>query len=68
MAFLAVSGALGHAMTGNLPVEAAVCSALGTVLGGRIAARYANKVKEAMLNKIVGIVFGLLGIAMLAKI
>lgn len=56
MAFISASSALGHAMTGNLPLEAAVYSALDTVLGGKIAARYTNKVKEAILNKIVGIV------------
>lgn len=68
MAFTAASGALGHAMTGNLPAKAAICSAVGTVVGGRIAARYANKVNEAILGKIVGSIFCLLGIMMLINI
>jgi len=33
MAFTAASGAIGHAFTGNLPLEAAVLSGLGTVIG-----------------------------------
>ena len=65
MAFTAASGAIGHALTGNLPLEAAVLSGLGTVIGGRLAARFANKVNEKVLSYIVGVIFGLLGVAML---
>ncbi|HQD53087.1 MAG: sulfite exporter TauE/SafE family protein [Dethiobacteria bacterium] len=65
MAFTAASGAIGHALTGNLPAKAALCSAAGTVAGGRIAARYANKVNEAKLSKIVGAIFCMLGLMML---
>ncbi len=68
MAFTAASGALGHAVTGNLPIMAALYSALGTVVGGRISARYANKVNEATLSRIVGAIFCILGIMMLAGI
>lgn len=67
MAFTAGSGAIGHAITGHLPMEAAAVAALGTVIGGRLSARYANRVDEAMLSKVVGAVFGLLGIAMLLQ-
>lgn len=65
MAFTAASGAIGHAMTGNLPIKAAIYSAIGTVLGGRFAARFANKVNEAILSRVIGGVFGVLGIMML---
>lgn len=68
MAFTAASGAIGHAMTGNLPIKAALCSAAGTVIGGRMAARYANRVNEATLSKVVGSVFCALGIMMLIGI
>jgi hypothetical protein len=64
MAFTAASGALGHAITGNLPAKAALFTALGTVIGGRIAAKYANKVNEAVLSKTVGSIFGFLAIMM----
>mgnify|MGYP000899912905 CR=1 FL=1 len=65
MAFTAASGAIGHALTGNLPLDAAVLSGLGTVIGGRLAARFANKVNERVLSYIVGAVFAILGVAML---
>ncbi|MEN6479290.1 MAG: sulfite exporter TauE/SafE family protein [Anaerolineales bacterium] len=65
MAFTAASGTVGHALTGNLPMKAAAFSAVGTVVGSRLAARYANRVDEALLSKIVGVVFAVLGIAML---
>jgi uncharacterized membrane protein YfcA len=68
MAFTAASGAIGHALTGNLPHEAAICAALGAVVGGRISARYANKVNAAILSKIVGTIFAILGIIMLIGI
>jgi len=67
MAFTAASGTVGHALTGNLPAQAAICSALGTVLGGRIAARYANKANEGVLSKVVGVVFCILGVMMLVR-
>jgi len=65
MAFTAASGAIGHAFTGNLPLEAAVLSGLGTVIGGRLAARFANRVNEKVLSYIVGAIFGILGVTML---
>jgi hypothetical protein len=37
-------------------------------VGGRFAARFANKVNEAVLSKVVGAVFGVLGIIMLINI
>ncbi|MEL7668829.1 MAG: sulfite exporter TauE/SafE family protein [Actinomycetota bacterium] len=67
MAFTAASGAIGHAMTGDLPLRAAAVASLGTVVGGRVAARYANRVNEAVLSKVVGAVFGLLGVAMVVQ-
>lgn len=65
MAFTAASGAIGHAITGNLPLLVAILSALGTVVGGRIAARFANRVNERVLSYAVGAVFAILGIVML---
>jgi len=65
MAFTAASGALGHAFTGNLPMDIAVPSAIGTVIGGRLTAGFANKTNEAVLGKIVGIIFAVLGALMI---
>ncbi|WP_213697673.1 sulfite exporter TauE/SafE family protein [Acetomicrobium sp.] len=65
MAFTAASGALGHAFTGNLPMDIAIPSAIGTVVGGRLTAGFANKTNEAVLGKIVGIIFAVLGALMI---
>jgi len=65
MAFTAASGALGHAFTGNLPIGIAIPSAIGTVIGGRLTAGFANRTNEAILGKIVGIIFAVLGVLML---
>lgn len=65
MAFTAASGALGHAFTGNLPIDIAIPSAIGTVIGGRLTAGFANRTNEAILGKIVGIIFAVLGVLML---
>jgi len=65
MAFTAASGALGHAFTGNLPMAIAIPSAIGTVVGGRLTAGFANKINEAVLGRIVGIIFAVLGALMI---
>ncbi len=65
MAFTAASGALGHAFTGNLPMDIAIPSAIGTVVGGRLTAGFANKIDETILGRIVGIIFAVLGALMI---
>ncbi|HOP95732.1 MAG TPA: sulfite exporter TauE/SafE family protein, partial [Dictyoglomaceae bacterium] len=64
MAFTAASGAIGHALSSNLPFKAAIFGAIGTIIGGRFAAKFANKVNETVLSKIVGGVFAALAIMM----
>ena len=64
MAFTAASGAIGHALSSNLPWKAAIWGAVGTVIGGRIAARFANRVNERVLSKVVGSIFAALAIVM----
>ena len=64
MAFTAASGTIGHAISSNLPLKAAIYGAIGTLIGGRFAARFANKVNEGILSKVVGGVFGALAVIM----
>jgi len=64
MAFTAASGALGHAFSSNLPLKAALFGSAGTFIGGRLSARFANKVNENVLSKIVGGLFALLALVM----
>jgi len=43
----------------------AIPSAIGTVVGGRLTAGFANKIDETILGKIVGIIFAVLGALMI---
>jgi uncharacterized membrane protein YfcA len=63
MALTTASGALGHALIGNLPYMAFGGIATGTVLGSFASARFANQVNERYLGKAIAVIFGLLGIA-----
>jgi len=65
MAFSAGSGTIGHALTSNLPLRAAIIGSIGTIIGGRLAARFANTINEKVLSKVVGGVFAVLGVVML---
>lgn len=65
MAFTAASGTIGHALTSNLPLNASLIGSAGTIVGGRFAARFANKINEKALSMVVGGLFVVLAIAML---
>jgi len=65
MAFSAASGTIGHALTSNLPLQAAIIGSIGTIIGGRLAARFANTINEKVLSMVVGGVFAVLGVVML---
>lgn len=65
MAFTAGSAAIGHWVTGDLPFDIAVAGSVGTIVGGRLAAKYANKVSEKVLCMAATIVFVGLAIAMI---
>ncbi len=65
MALTTASGAIGHALIGNLPYLAFGGIATGTVLGSFASARFANQMNERFLGKAIAVIFGLLGIAVL---
>jgi len=67
MALTALSGAIGYALNGYISPLAFILVGAGAIVGGRIGAVYANKVPEASLSKIIGIVFIALGIIMIAE-
>lgn len=62
MAFTAASGTAGHLITGDLPIKIAIFGTIGTVIGSRISAKYANRVNEQVLCKVGAVLFSLLGI------
>lgn len=67
MTLTALSGAIGYALNGYVSPLAFILVGAGAIVGGRIGAVYANKVPEASLSKIIGIVFIALGIIMIAE-
>jgi uncharacterized membrane protein YfcA len=67
MTLTALSGAIGYALNGYISPLAFILVGAEAIVGGRIGAVYANKVPEAPLSKIIGIVFIALGIIMIAE-
>ncbi len=67
MAFTALTGALSHFVIDGMPnLWCLVFCVLSTLLWARIAAKIANKADAKTLNRTVGIVLVILGIAVLA--
>ena len=64
MSITALSSTIGYAVRGNFDLTLGCLLALGAIVGGIMGSRYANKVNEKTLQKVVGICFMSLGIAM----
>ena len=64
MAITALSSTVGYAMRGNINIILGSFIAAGAVLGGVLGSRYANKVNEKTLQKVVGICFMAMGVVM----
>lgn len=61
MAITACSGAVGYALHGNIQPIAGLILGTSAAASGMASARFANKVNEKILSKIVGIIFIILG-------
>lgn len=68
MSFTAFTGAVSHfSISGSLPdIPALILCILFTLIGARVAARFANKAPAKTLNRATGVVLSVLGIAMVA--
>lgn len=66
MALTTFSGAIGHALIGNLPYMIVLFASVGTVLGSITSARFANRMDEEALGKAIAVVFGILGVILIA--
>ena len=64
MALTATSGTIGYAIQGNVDFQTGAIIAVAAVVSGLLGARIANKVSENILNRIVGSVFGIIGVLM----
>jgi uncharacterized membrane protein YfcA len=62
MGLTTASGALGHAMIGNLPLLPMIGASLGTILSGSLASRFANQINEQALGRVIAVVFGIMGL------
>lgn len=68
MTFTAFVGAVSHfAFAEGAPDPAAlICCVLFTLIGARVAAKFANKAEPKTLNRVTGIVLTVLGVLMIA--
>ncbi|MDF2880833.1 MAG: putative permease [Clostridiaceae bacterium] len=66
MAITALSSTAGYAVRGNIDFILGVFLSFGAVAGGILGSRYANKVNEKTLHKVVGICFMAMGAVMTA--
>lgn len=64
MAMTALSSTVGYVYRGNIDLILGCFLSVGAVIGGIIGARYANRVNEKVLQKVVGICFFCLGVVM----
>lgn len=64
MAMTALSSATGYAIRGNLNFILGCFLSIGAIIGGTLGSRYANKIDEKTLQKVISIVFVFLGVVM----
>lgn len=64
MAITALSSTVGYAIRGKIDILLGSFLAAGSILGAVLGSRYANKVNEKTLQKVVGICFVVMGAVM----
>lgn len=60
-----LSGCLGYSIRGNINLSYGLILMIGITIGGRLTAKYANKIKEKALSELVGIIKITLGVSMI---
>lgn len=65
MAITAFSSTIGYAARGNIDFGVGSLLSAGSILGGILGSRYANKINEKTLQKIVGMCFMAMGVVMI---
>jgi uncharacterized membrane protein YfcA len=59
-----LSSTIGYAYRGNIDLILGCFLSIGAVIGGILGSRYANRVNEKTLQKVVGVCFMCLGVVM----
>ena len=67
MAFISLSGGIGHFINREFPIFAVVVASLGAIIGAIVSARYANKNTEETMFKIAGVILILISFAVVFK-
>jgi len=62
MAITACSGAVGYGLNGKINLLSGLILGFSAAASGIESAKFANKVNERVLSKIVGVIFGILGV------
>jgi len=65
MMITAVSGVIGYALQNSIQPLAGLILGLSAAGSGMASAKFANKINEQTLSKIVGVIFIILGIIMI---
>ena len=67
MAFIALSGGVGHFINRPFPLTDILIASAGGVIGAIVASRYANAVSEEKMFKVAGIILLLISFFLLSK-
>jgi len=65
MSFTALSGVIGHASLGNVNLLTGIALAFSAILTGIYCARYASKISEKSLSRLMSGVYIILGVVMM---
>jgi uncharacterized membrane protein YfcA len=65
MSLTALSGVIGHASLGNVNLVTGVALAFSAILTGIYCARFASKISERSLSRLMGAVYMILGVVMM---
>lgn len=67
MAFISLSGGIGHFLGTEFPWKAILIASIGGIIGAGISSYYANKISERKMFKITGVILILLSLTMVFK-
>jgi uncharacterized membrane protein YfcA len=67
MAFIALSGGVGHFVNRSFPLMGVIIASIGGVIGAVVASRYANSVSEEKMFRVAGIILIVISLLVIFK-